>query len=100
MAGKYEVGFGYILGISDVNNNVIKFYTEGSGGADTLESPLTYNDGNWHHLVGTWDGVTKRLYIDSVEVSSVAYGVNTAFMLSLISGSTPIISSVVNGRRA
>lgn len=36
-----------------------------------LDSPAL-TQGVWHHAAGTWDGTTKRLYIDGVEVSSVA----------------------------
>src|SRR6185436_13884023 len=29
-------------------------------------STVPVNDGRWHHVVATYDGVTKRLYIDGV----------------------------------
>ena len=44
-----------------------------SGSYVTLTSPTsTYNDGIWHHAVGTWDGTTARLYIDGSQVASAA----------------------------
>ena len=32
-----------------------------------IDSATTVNDGDWHHIVGTYDGSNIRLYIDSVE---------------------------------
>jgi len=31
-------------------------------------------EGQWHHVAGTWDGFTQRLYIDSVEIASQTPG--------------------------
>jgi len=31
-------------------------------------------EGQWHHVAGTWDGLTQRLYIDSVEIASQTPG--------------------------
>lgn len=54
------------------NGNVI-FNPFNSGGTYvTLTSPLAYNDGIWHHAVGTWDGTTVRLYVDGSQVNSTA----------------------------
>jgi hypothetical protein len=35
-------------------------------------SPLTYNDNNWHYVVGTYgsEGTTMRLYVDGVSVAT------------------------------
>lgn len=38
------------------------------GLVDILSNVIT--DGNWHHLVGTYDGATMRIYEDGVEVGS------------------------------
>ena len=35
-------------------------------------SPLSYNDGNWHHLVGTVGAAGMQLYIDGALVASQA----------------------------
>ena len=60
---------GYLLGIlnSDSTNKIV---FEISNGATTnqLQSDLTITaDGLWHHIVGTWDGSTLRVYRDGVE---------------------------------
>jgi len=44
----------------------------GSVLADVV-SPNTYDDGEWHHAVFTYDGSTLRLYVDGVEVASTSY---------------------------
>ena len=40
-------------------------------------SALTYNDSQWHHVVGVYNGVITTLYVDNVVVSSHANGTNT-----------------------
>ena len=41
--------------------------TEGSGGADEgRASNRTVYDGDWHYAVGTYDGTSKKIYIDGV----------------------------------
>jgi hypothetical protein len=49
----------------------LRFYV--SDGTTTIESPdagASLWDGNWHHVVGTYDGSTVRLYVDGTEVGS------------------------------
>lgn len=54
----WAVGSGYIL---NVYENKLTFYLPG---VDRLSSDGTYNDGNWHFLVGVFDGTTQYLYVD------------------------------------
>lgn len=45
-----------------------------AGGFEAL-SPVTFNDGRWHHLAGVYDGASARLYVDGVpRASAAAYG--------------------------
>jgi hypothetical protein len=47
-----------------------------SGGSPhTLASPGDITTDAWHHLAGTWDGATKRLYIDGEVVAEEDAGV-------------------------
>lgn len=42
------------------------------GSVHYLDSPTPIAPGAWHHVAGTWDGTTKRLYVDGAMVASVA----------------------------
>jgi PKD repeat protein len=35
-----------------------------------IDSPLTYNDGTWHHVVATQSAAGSRLFVDGAEVAS------------------------------
>ncbi len=48
------------------------FVSFSGGSVHYLDSAQTITRAVWHHAAGTWDGTTKRLYIDGVEVSNVA----------------------------
>ncbi len=37
-----------------------------------LKSPITFTNAKWHHVAGSYDGDTMRLYIDGVEVAKTA----------------------------
>jgi len=41
------------------------------GAGNTAEAALP-SVGAWHHVAGTYDGVTVRLYVDGVEVAAKA----------------------------
>ena len=38
-----------------------------------VNASTTVNDGQWHHVVGTWDGTTARIYVDAVFKNSGAF---------------------------
>ena len=44
------------------------------------------NDGNWHHLVSTFDGTHHRLYLDGALQGTAALKTNTALNNSLYVG--------------
>ena len=53
----------------------IMFNLEGS----QLIVPITaadFEDGDWHHIAGTYDGTTQRLYIDGTEAGSKTISLN------------------------
>ena len=58
----------YFIALDD--NQHFRVRTQTPGGVVTVVSPLTYNDDEWHYLVGTYNGVEQFLYVDGVEVAS------------------------------
>lgn len=52
-------------------SNNINFFINGSVANNDLGmTGVTYADGNWHHIVGTYDGTTQSLYFDGILKSS------------------------------
>jgi hypothetical protein len=43
-----------------------------AGSTSYVTATAPVNLGDWHHIAGTWDGTTKRLYIDGTLVGSLA----------------------------
>jgi hypothetical protein len=52
----------------------------------------TLSDGGWHHVAGTWNGTTNRLYVDGVEVGSKSssYTVTNTESISIGAHSTAL----------
>ncbi len=48
----------------------------------------TLNDGNWHHVATTWDGVVRRIYLDGTQAAIDAPGSNGATTANFRIGST------------
>ncbi len=48
----------------------LHFYIQTDGTLRHLWVSDVLTEGRWHHVTGTWDGLTQRLYIDGVEVAS------------------------------
>ena len=48
----------------------LHFYIKTDGNLRHLRVNDVRTEGQWHHVAGTWDGVTQRLYIDGVEIAS------------------------------
>jgi hypothetical protein len=48
-----------------LNGNTVQFDTSFNGStSDTLNSSITLNSGTWYHIAATFDGSTKRIYIN------------------------------------
>jgi hypothetical protein len=68
---------GYILGLYP--GGVPRFTLRYNDlGPDCYSVTGGYNDGNWHHIIGTYDGSNTnaglKLYVDNVEISCVKEG--------------------------
>ncbi|MCP4263433.1 MAG: LamG domain-containing protein [Planctomycetes bacterium] len=55
-------------------NGSLHFYIKTDGNLRHLWVSDVLMEGLWHHVAGTWDGVTQRLYIDGVEIASQVPG--------------------------
>jgi len=49
----------------------------GGGGGGVLTGAGAVSANTWHHVSGTWDGTTGRIYVDGVEVATSTVGVPT-----------------------
>lgn len=63
---------------------VITIYQNGSTSGD-YNADTIGNDGIWHHVVHTWDGVNRITYFDGVQVSSVASTMTPTWTLGDVS---------------
>ncbi|MCX7771093.1 MAG: CSLREA domain-containing protein, partial [Proteobacteria bacterium] len=59
----------YFLGFS--TSGILQFFTfHNEIGHDQLNAPNPVSTNEWHHIAGTFDGTTKKIYIDGVLVAS------------------------------
>ncbi len=58
-------------GLATVNTK-IRFQIHIGGGNRRADSPLAYNDDNWHLIIGMYDGAYVRLFIDNIYVAEIA----------------------------
>ncbi len=52
----------------------LHFYIKTDDSLRHLRVSDVLTEGQWHHVAGTWDGLTQRLYYDGVEIDSQAPG--------------------------
>ena len=80
---KGEHSHGYQLRRYNTTDNVT-FTVRGTDGDDDPQGGINVNDGEWHHLVGVWDGVAgnRYLYVDGVldTAGSITDGTDTGTM--------------------
>lgn len=61
---------GLAVGISDSTTNKVKWFTGNLGTTNTLTSNTTLSNGIHYHVVGTYNGSSKVLYINGIEETS------------------------------
>ncbi len=62
--------YGFHIESSGGSASPVWFNVDTSNGGNTVSSATNVDDGNWHHVVGTYDGSDIRLWIDGVQVNS------------------------------
>ncbi len=74
--GSNVVDMNYGIWLTGSNQGVIgkvqAGFEDANGRDYFVTSPNTYNDGQWHYVVLTYDGSTLRLYVDGSLVSSLS----------------------------
>jgi hypothetical protein len=51
------------------SNGSLHFYINTNGNLRHLRVSGVLREGRWHHVAGTWDGITQRLYINGLEIA-------------------------------
>lgn len=88
------VGWGNYGAVRQVN--AFRLFDSGNGfrhywwGADLDATGLstTLNNGSWHHVATTYDGTTRRIYLNGVQVNADTPGANGATAANFRIGST------------
>ncbi|MFZ1530140.1 MAG: LamG-like jellyroll fold domain-containing protein [Ferruginibacter sp.] len=91
--GKVATGtnLNYALDINAANRAMISFTDNGTGNAVQCVGTSTVTDGNWHYVVGTYDGTGLKIYVDGVLENTVA---TSAIPMT---GSSPLYAGSLNG---
>jgi hypothetical protein len=64
---------GWSVGRNVLENNDLSVNIAGIGGSKTAShSTALSTDNQWHHIVSTYDGGTRKIYLDGTEVSSAS----------------------------
>ncbi|MFZ1306414.1 MAG: LamG-like jellyroll fold domain-containing protein, partial [Ferruginibacter sp.] len=76
IAGKHNCGSatGYFVG---VDNNRLSYWLASGGSWSQVLTTETFNDNKWHHIVGTYDGVEQKLYVDGIFKAGTSTNYNT-----------------------
>ena len=74
---------GYLLNISNTNTTAFLVSkntgsTQGTDFQDAVSSGAVL-DGTWHFIVGTYDGVTIRVYVDGLLAGSTAFAITLGY---------------------
>ncbi len=71
--GKHYCGYynSWFLGFNSYygTEHAAQYYV----GGPRMTGTVSLNDGDWHHIAGTFDGSTAILYVDGVEVDRASY---------------------------
>jgi hypothetical protein len=92
----------WLLGFQN-NGNLLAFGLRTTSGYQELHLPIRpgdFADGKWHHIAATYDGTTKRLYRDGLQIGSIPQSGNVSFAPGAAGtiGANPVaVSEFFNG---
>jgi hypothetical protein len=68
----------FVLGMWSGSGGMARFYIrDGSGWQQSGDSTTAINDGQWHHIIGMYDGVTIQIWVDGVLENSAGHAAAT-----------------------
>jgi hypothetical protein len=90
------------IGIQDGVNNVVKFFTGNLGTTNTLYSTTTLSNNVYYHIVGTYNGSSKILYVNANNEASttISNAINNTSALASIGYVTYLSAQYLNGNIA
>ena len=90
------------IGIQDGVNNVVKFFTGNLGTTNTLYSTTTLSNNVYYHIVGTYNGSSKILYVNANNEASatISNAINNTSVLASIGYVTYLSAQYLNGNIA
>lgn len=68
-----------------------------AGDGPWLNADIAVHDGNWHHIAGTYDGATARIYVDGVLYNSRSASENLTSTNALQIGGSTYCGNYLNG---
>jgi hypothetical protein len=96
----------YKLGLNYLNHGTYEFELSTNSATDTmLDSGVAFAAGTWAHVVGTWDGSTKRIYVNGVlkgsaaQTGTISYSPTGLFAFGANSSATEQATLVVDEGR-
>ncbi|NDH01067.1 MAG: LamG domain-containing protein, partial [Opitutae bacterium] len=86
---------GWMIGRGSGTNQLISNLTGVGGEQSATHSKLLSTDNSWHHIVSTFDGSVRKIFLDGEQVASTANtGSVTATNASLLFGASDFNSSI------
>lgn len=74
IVGNYNAAYkGYILGVGTGGSPLFKIGRQSTSSDSWAVSPTTITINTWHHIVGLYDGVGAKIYVDGVLKNSTTY---------------------------
>ena len=86
------------------NGTHLMLKLEGQNLSATGLNVSTLEDGNWHHVAGTYDGTTMRIYLDGTQIASsdrtvtLSTATPSDFIIGNLTYSNPTYSEAFDGR--
>lgn len=91
---------GYLVWINEnaVASHRVSWWVGNGPWLDEYATATAVDDGNWHHFVGTYDGTTRKIYVDGVlQIASTSAGETLSSTGALQIGGSNYCGSTFNG---